>query len=387
MHIRYRIDGALQKVDFGNDIESIAASSKQIVSRIKILADLDIAEKRRPQDGSFKMKVSAGGIFRIIDFRVSTIPTLSGENVVLRVLDKRGQHVSLESLGYSKSNINTIRRSLAKPTGVFLVTGPTGSGKSSALYALLSHINTPESKTLTVEDPIEHTIDGVSQTEVHEMIGNTFARILRSFLRHDPDNIMVGEIRDGETAQIAVRAAVTGHTVLTTLHTNDATSAITRLVDMGVDKSLIASTLRMVIAQRLVRKNCTKCSEEYQPESTVMADFAVPQNHQYVFMKGKGCPDCNYSGYFGRIPIIEMWIPSKEELLHINKNHDNLTLRNIVFESGGRVTLVEDGILRVIAGETTLEELLRVVPYEQIESAKKSIRWTLAESSILEMSE
>jgi type IV pilus assembly protein PilB len=381
MVVRYRIDGALQRVDFGSDIDNVNASSKQIVSRIKILSDLDIAERRRPQDGSFKMKVSAGGIFRTIDFRVSTIPTLSGENVVLRILDKRGQSVRLETLGYTEKNIEAIRRSLMKPTGVFLVTGPTGSGKTSALYALLAHINTPETKTLTVEDPIEYTIDGVSQTEVHEVIGNTFARILRSFLRHDPDNIMVGEIRDSETAQIAIRAAITGHTVLSTLHTNDATSAITRLVDMGVDKSLIASSLRMVIAQRLVRKICAECSEEYFPEAAVMNDFAVPQNHKYKFMKGKGCPECNYSGYSGRIPIIEMWIPTKEELLLINKSHDNLSLRNVVFEAGGRGTLVEDGIMRVVAGETTLEELLRVVPYEQIESAKKSIRWALAENS------
>lgn len=380
MVVRYRIDGALQKVELGVDLQQINASCKQIVSRIKILADLDIAERRRPQDGSFKLKVATGGKFRSIDFRVSILPTLCGENVVLRILDKRGQNVNLESLGYLPKYIDEIRRAVAKPTGVFLVTGPTGSGKSSALYAILSHINTPESKTLTVEDPIEYTIEGISQTEVHEIIGNTFASILRSFLRHDPDNIMVGEIRDSETAQIAVRAAMTGHTVLTTLHTNDATSAISRLLDLGVDCGLLAATIRMVIAQRLVRKNCTQCSEEYLPEATVLADFAVPHNRRFKFYRGKGCSQCNYTGFSGRMPIIEMWIPTKEELMAINKEHDNISLRDIVFTAGGRGTLVEDGIMRVVAGETTLEELLRVVPYEQIESAKESIRWSLAES-------
>jgi len=378
MVVRYRIDGALQKVELGVDPQQINASCKQIVSRIKILSDLDIAERRRPQDGSFKLKVASGGHLRAIDFRVSTLPTLCGENVVLRILDKRGHNVNLDSLGYTQQSVEDIRRAISKPTGLFLVTGPTGSGKSSALYAILSHINTPDSKTLTVEDPIEYTIEGISQTEVHEIIGNSFATILRSFLRHDPDNIMVGEIRDSETAKIAIRAAMTGHTVLSTLHTSDSTSAITRLVDMGVDKNLIATTLRMVVAQRLVRKNCTHCSEVYQPEKAVLADFAVPANCRVKFLKGKGCPECNYSGFFGRMPIIEIWIPTKEELMLINKEHNNNSLRDAVFAAGGRGTLIEDGIMRVVAGETTLEELLRVVPFEQIETAKSSIRWPLA---------
>jgi type IV pilus assembly protein PilB len=378
MVIRYRLDGILQTVDLGADDALISANARQIVSKIKILCDMDIAERRRPQDSSFKMKVSKEGKVRSVDFRVSTVPTQFGENVVIRILDKRSGSITLEGLGYSPQDVATLYKALDKPTGIFLVTGPTGSGKSSTLYAVLSHINTPGAKTLTVEDPIEYSINGITQTEVNEVIGNTFARLLRAFLRQDPDNIMVGEIRDLETATISMRAALTGHTVLSTLHTNDATSSVTRLIDMGVEPSLISATLRCVLAQRLVRRICTKCKVSYVPSEKLLEEFGIPSTSTMEFVQGKGCPACHYSGFSGRLPIVELWIPTREELLLLNRRPDNLSLRNVVFSTPNRLTMIDDGFRRVQEGETTLEELLRTVPYEQIEAGRASIAKMLA---------
>jgi len=301
------------------------------------------------------------------------VPTQFGENVVIRILDKRAGAITLESLGYSPENVATLHKALDKPTGIFLVTGPTGSGKSSTLYAILSHINTPGVKTLTIEDPIEFGIAGITQTEVNETIGNTFARLLRAFLRQDPDNIMVGEIRDLETATISMRAALTGHTVLSTLHTNDATSAVTRLIDMGVEPTLISTTLRCVLAQRLVRHNCRHCRTYCHPSAHLLKEFGIPADNNIAFSQGKGCQECHYTGFSGRLPIVELWIPSRDELLMINRLPDNLGLRNTVFSHPGRLTMIEEGLQLVQAGETTLEELLRVVPYEQIEAGRDKI--------------
>ena len=373
MEVRYRIDGILQMIEMGADEVLISPNARQIVSKIKIMCDMDIAERRRPQDSSFKMKVAKGGDVRGVDFRVSTVPTQYGENVVVRILDKRSGPISLESLEYSPQHVSALHQALDKPTGIFLVTGPTGSGKSSTLYALLSRINTPGVKTLTIEDPIEYAIDGITQTEVNEVIGNSFARLLRAFLRQDPDNIMVGEIRDLETATISMRAALTGHTVLSTLHTNDATSAVTRLIDMGVEPSLIATTLRCVLAQRLVRRVCQKCRVRYTPAEQILMEFGVPVDGAMIFVQGKGCPVCNYTGFSGRLPIVELWIPSRDELLLFNRQPDNQILRNTVFAQSNRQTMIEDGFCRVQAGETTLEELLRVVPFEQIEAGREKI--------------
>jgi len=373
MVVRYRIDGILQKIDMGANGALISAHARQMVSKIKIMCDMDIAERRRPQDSSFKMKVSRAGVLRSVDFRVSTVPTQFGENVVIRILDKRAGAITLESLGYSPENVVMLHKALDKPTGIFLVTGPTGSGKSSTLYAILSHINTPGVKTLTIEDPIEFGIAGITQTEVNETIGNTFARLLRAFLRQDPDNIMVGEIRDLETATISMRAALTGHTVLSTLHTNDATSAVTRLIDMGVEPTLISTTLRCVLAQRLVRHNCRHCRTYCQPSASMLEEFGIPVNNSIAFFQGKGCQECHYTGFSGRLPIVELWIPSRDELLMINRLPDNLSLRNTVFSHPGRLTMIEEGLQLVQAGETTLEELLRVVPYEQIEAGRGKI--------------
>jgi type IV pilus assembly protein PilB len=371
MFIRYRLDGILQTIGLGADDSLISTNARQLVSKIKILCDMDISERRRPQDSSFKMKVSKDGKVRSVDFRVSTVPTQFGENVVIRILDKRSGSISLEELGYFPDDVAALYNALDKPTGIFLVTGPTGSGKSSTLYAVLSRINTPGVKTLTIEDPIEYGIDGITQTEVNEIIGNTFARLLRAFLRQDPDNIMVGEIRDLETATISMRAALTGHTVLSTLHTNDATSAVTRLVDMGVEPSLISTTLRCVLAQRLVRHICRKCFSPYHPPEPLLAEFGIPAKTGMTFFHGKGCPFCNYTGFKGRRPIVELWLPTRDELMMFNRRPDNLTLRNAVFSQPGRLTMIEDGFRRVQAGETTLEELLRVIPYEQIEAGRQ----------------
>ncbi|MDA8428470.1 MAG: GspE/PulE family protein [Geobacteraceae bacterium] len=378
MVVRYRLDGILQAVDLGADDALISANARQIVSKIKILCDMDIAERRRPQDSSFKMKVSKEGKVRSVDFRVSTVPTQFGENVVIRILDKRSGAITLEGLGYFPADVTTLYRALDKPTGIFLVTGPTGSGKSSTLYAVLSHINNPGVKTLTIEDPIEYSIEGITQTEVNEIIGNSFARLLRAFLRQDPDNIMVGEIRDLETATISMRAALTGHTVLSTLHTNDATSAVTRLIDMGVEPSLISATLRCSLAQRLVRRICCECKVSYAPPEKLLGEFGIPAAHNMEFVQGKGCPACHYTGFNGRLPIVELWIPTREELLLLNRRPDNLSLRNAVFSVPDRLTMIDDGFRRVQAGETTLEELLRTVPYEQIEAGRGSIARKLA---------
>lgn len=381
MLIRFRIDGVLLAMDLGAaDTSAINNNARQIVSKIKVLCDMDIAERRRPQDSSFKIKVATGDMIRNVDFRVSTVPTQFGENVVIRILDKHSGPMSLESLGFSSDISNELYQALEKPTGIFLVTGPTGSGKSSTVYAILNRLNTPGVKTLTIEDPIEYIVDGITQTEVNEVIGNTFAKLLRAFLRQDPDNIMVGEIRDLETATISMRAAMTGHTVLSTLHTNDATSTVTRLLDMGVDPGLLASSLRCSIAQRLVRQVCKHCSTPYQPKDSLMIDFGIRKNSNINFVHGTGCPRCNFSGYSGRRPIVEIWFPNRDELLMFTRKPDNLTLRNAVFSVPGRLTMVEDGFRKVLAGETTLEELLRVVPYEQIEACKSRL-YTLIEST------
>ncbi len=365
MKVRFRIDGVLQLINLGGEGQKISISGSSIVSKTKILCDLDITERRRPQDGSFRIKVASGGHTRNVDFRVSTVPTRLGENLVIRILDKIGP-MTLASCGFASDQIVAIEELLQKPTGIFLVTGPTGSGKSSTLYAMLGHLNRPGVKILTVEDPIEYSIEGISQSEANEAIGNTFAEFLRAFLRQDPDHIMVGEIRDLETASIAVRASLTGHTVLSTLHTNDATGAVSRLIDMGLEPSLVASTLRCVIAQRLIRINCKYCRAPYEPTEEAQRLFPLIKQEE-TLLRGKGCPHCHFSGFSGRKPIIEMWAPTRDEALLINARTENAGLRETVFLSGRRQTMLENGLERIHRGETTIEEILRVVPFEQVE--------------------
>lgn len=368
MQVRFRVDGVLQFLELDEDTAKISAKGSALISKVKILCELDITERRRPQDGSFRVKIGTDSNPRNIDFRVSVIPTRFGENVVIRILDKIGP-MTLETIGFSRAAVDDLERLLGNPTGMFLVTGPTGSGKSSTLYAILARLNKPGVKILTVEDPIEYSIEGISQSEVNEGIGNTFAEFLRSFLRQDPDHIMVGEIRDLDTCSIAIRASLTGHTVLSTLHTNDATSAVPRFIDIGVEPTLISATLRCVIAQRLVRVNCPHCKAVYQPTATshYLEEFLEYLGTGHELVRGKGCVRCHQTGFMGRKPIIELWAPTREEAVLINRRPDNGMLREAVFGDGRRQTMLQNGLDRVREGETTIEELIRVVPFEQIE--------------------
>ncbi|PLY01723.1 MAG: type II secretion system protein GspE [Desulfuromonas sp.] len=366
MSARFRLDGVLQQLEIGPVEKEIRSHGPSLVSKIKIQCDLDITERRRPQDGSFKVQIAHQDKKRSIDFRVSIIPTRYGENVVIRVLDKV-RPISLDTLGFPTPELRELRGLLENPTGIILATGPTGSGKTSTLYAALNQVNSPEVKILTVEDPIEYSLGDISQCEVNEKIGNTFAELLRSFLRQDPDFIMVGEMRDLETGSIAIRAALTGHTVLSTLHTNDSTSAITRLVDMEIDPALIATTLRAVIAQRLVRINCIHCREAYSPDAELIKTFPEPVVKGIMYLRGKGCSMCNYTGFSGRKPIIEMWAPNREEALAINRKASSSELRQMAFYHSERKTLLENGLEMLRDGDTTLEELLRNIPSEQVD--------------------
>jgi type II secretory ATPase GspE/PulE/Tfp pilus assembly ATPase PilB-like protein len=364
-------------LNLGEDAAVVRDNPRPVVSKIKVLCEMNIAERRRPQDSSFRMAVQQEGQSRTIDFRVSVIPSTYGENVVVRILDKRQSPIEMGQLGLSIDLQQELTRALAKPTGLFLVTGPTGSGKSSTLYAVLSELNVPGVKMITVEDPVEYSIEGVVQAEINEMIGNTFPRFLRSFMRQDPDIIMVGEIRDAETAAIAMRAALTGHTVFSTLHTNDSTSAVNRLIDLGVDSGLLATTLQGVMAQRLVRKICTSCRQPHVPSEEVLKEFGLTGTEQ-VFHYGRGCTKCNFTGFSGRKPVVELWLPSREEGLWISKGLENSVLRQRVFP-GKRRTMLEEGIRLVKAGETTLEELLRIIPWDQVcefrEKGDSAVTW------------
>jgi type II secretory ATPase GspE/PulE/Tfp pilus assembly ATPase PilB-like protein len=366
MTVRYRVDGLMQSFDLGKDAASISKQARSIMSRIKVLSEMDIAEKRRSQDGSFRMRVISNEKVRIVDFRVATLQTQYGEDMVIRVLDKKGFSLSLSSLGFPADLVDAIHAELDITSGIFLVTGPTGSGKSATLHALLAKINKPGLKSMTVEDPIEYSLDGVQQTEVNEDIGNSFSQVLRTFMRQDPDNIMIGEIRDSETAVLAVRAALTGHTILSSIQTKDATSAVTHLLSVGIDPSFLAASLRCVISQRLVRVNCSNCRESYVPSALIISKFSFVNTSEMQMCRGKGCPSCAFTGFKGRRPIVELWIPSSEELLQINKRLENVTLRSLVFKTGNRMSMIENGMELVKNGMTTLEELLRVVPYAQI---------------------
>ncbi len=364
MTVRFRVDGVLKDLAIPNLEDTLAANKRAIVSRLKILASLDIAEKRRPQDGSFRVQTQRGSEMVNLDFRLSVIPGYYGENVVLRILDQRAAPKSLEQLGLIEKTEKKMRQALKATEGIFLVTGPTGSGKSTTLFGVLMHLHRPSIKILTAEDPIEYVYDSFIQCEVNDRIGNTFAGYLRSFLRHDPEVIMVGEIRDTETAEMAFRAAQTGHLLLSTLHTNDAISAVTRLIDLGVDKNLIASSLRGVLAQRLVRELCPECKQEKAPPADLLKEFFDNVVPDFTWYAGAGCQHCSYTGYRGRLALGELWIPSEKDILLINKGVPIEEIRESATES--TITMMEDAMVKLREGKTNLEELIRMLPYSCI---------------------
>ncbi len=364
MIVRFRIDGVLKDLDIPNMEEALESNKRAITSRLKILASLDIAEKRRPQDGSFRVMTQRGGEMIHLDFRLSVIPGYYGENVVLRILDQRSAPKSIKQLGLFEKTERQLRQILSAPEGIFLVTGPTGSGKSTTLFGILMHLNRPSIKILTAEDPIEYVHESFIQCEINDRIGNTFAGYLRSFLRHDPEVIMVGEIRDMETAEMAFRAAQTGHLMLSTLHTNDAVSAVTRLMDMGVDKNLIASSLRGVLAQRLVREICSDCKVERDPPAELLKEFFDSPADDITWYGGTGCSRCNYTGYKGRLALGELWTPSQTDILLINKGAGIEEIRESALKS--TVFMMDDAMAKLREGRTNLEELIRMLPYSSV---------------------
>ncbi len=357
LKVRYRIDGTLVEASIPPEV---ARFQPAIVSRLKILSHLDIAEKRLPQDGRIKLRVSG----REVDVRVSIIPMLHGEAVVLRILDRHGSLVGLNGLGMSKMHLGKFEEILALPHGIVLVTGPTGSGKTTTLYAGLSQINTSDRKIVTIEDPIEYHLDGVNQIQVDTKTGLTFARGLRSILRHDPDVVLIGEIRDRETAEIAVQASLTGHLVFSTLHTNDAPGAIPRLIDMGVEPYLVASSLEMVVAQRLVRLICPRCKQRMAESDAQALIEKYNGNLPSELYVGTGCRECNGTGYQGRRGVFEM-MPMSEQLRALATGTASGREVRRVATIEGMQSLREDGWRLVREGLTTVQEVLRVTKDEQ----------------------
>ena len=350
--IRYRIDGVCQEV------HSIPKRIHDaLISRIKILSNIDITEKRKPQDGRISSEVGE----KTIDIRVSTIPITCGESIVMRILEKSTVLVQLKNMGFSEQDYNNFKSILKKPNGIFLITGPTGSGKSTTLYASLNEVDRSEKKIITVEDPIEYNLSGINQCQVNETIGLAFPDILRSVLRQDPNIIVIGEIRDAETAEIAVTSALTGHLVMSTLHTNDAPSAVTRLADMGIKPFLISSSIQAILAQRLVRVICPKCKVPHKIETDILAALSAKNTdlENIEFYHGTGCEYCNKTGYRGRKAIFEFMCINTEIREAIFKNVGTNELRKIAY-SNGMTTLAEDGLRLVREQTTTLEEVMRV---------------------------
>ena len=355
MRVRYRIDGELY------DAFNLSKTNQNaVLARLKIISGLNITESRLPQDGRFKIRMEN----KEIDFRVSALPTIFGQKFVLRILDKTNINIGLENLGFSKRSLSLFEQAVNKPYGMILVTGPTGSGKSTTLYSVLSRLNTPDRNIITVEDPVEYQVEGITQIQTNSEIGLTFASGLRSLLRQSPDVIMIGEIRDSETADIAVKAALTGQMVLSTLHTNDAVGIISRLVDMGVEPFLIASSVIMACAQRLMRSICPRCKEATELPKDIINKLGLKIDKNTVFYKAKGCDYCNNTGYFGRIGILEVMDVNDELRDMIIKKTPIEDIRNYAVAKCGMITLRDDAILKLSQGVTTLEEVMRVTTEE-----------------------
>lgn len=350
--VRYRIDGVLQEME--NPPKRLQPS---IISRLKLMANISIAEKRIPQDGRIQIRAGA----KEVDLRVSSLPTVFGESIVMRILDKEGLNLGLPELGFFSDDQTTFERLVGMPDGIFLVTGPTGSGKSTTLYAALNYINHPDRKIITVEDPVEYQMMGINQVQVRRDVGMTFAAALRSMLRQAPNIIMIGEIRDLETAEIAVNASLTGHMVFSTLHTNDAPSAVTRLVDIGIKPFLVSASLRGVMAQRLVRRICRKCTAPFTPDIKELQLIGVHEDQlsQVSIQKGKGCPTCNGTGYRGRVGIFELFAVNEEMQQMIYEGRSVVELRAKAREAGMR-TMREDGIRKILSGITSIDEVVSV---------------------------
>jgi type IV pilus assembly protein PilB len=360
MDVRMRVDGTLRSLLTKSDRKAYSAISRELISRVKIISNLNIAESRLPQDGRIQRSIIRDGKPFPIDLRVSTLPTQFGESVVLRILDRSAVQLDLDKLGVPERVKKTLRDMIKLPNGIIIVTGPTGSGKTTTLYACLREINDPESKLLTAEDPVEYDIDGIMQVPVNEGIGLDFARCLRAFLRQDPDRILVGETRDLETAQIAIQASLTGHLVFTSLHTNDSTGAVTRLIDMGVEPFLISASLELIVAQRLVRRICPKCIEPYEPtdDELMLLGLSAHEVGDKQFYKGRGCEDCNETGYKGRKGIYETLRLNDTLREMVNQRAPGVVLRQKAIELGMR-TLREEGLQAIFDGETTVEEVLK----------------------------
>jgi type IV pilus assembly protein PilB len=352
LRVRYRIDGIL------HEVHSLPKKLQNaVISRIKILAEMDIAENRRPQDGKISVKLEN----RDLDIRVSTFPTVHGENVVMRLLDRSSILLGLKDLGFTRENLDIFSRMILQPNGIILVTGPTGSGKTTTLYSALSTISSMEKNIITIEDPVEYELPLIRQTQVNPKADITFSNGLRSIMRQDPDVIMVGEIRDKETAEVAIQASLTGHLVFSTLHTNDASSSLTRLIDMGLEPFLISSSLILIVAQRLVRQICPKCKEEHSPTPTALCDLGLDSSTK--LFRGKGCSVCKNTGFVGRIGIFEILALNETIRKMVEERNSADAIKKKAIELGMK-TLREDGLEKAMSGLTTIEEILRVTEIE-----------------------
>jgi type IV pilus assembly protein PilB len=349
--VRYRVDGVLYEM-----MPPPIQLARAVISRVKVMSNLDIAETRLPQDGRIELNIAGNPV----DLRVSTLPTMYGESVVMRVLDRSNVSLDLEQIGLPTTDLETIRRLIAKPNGIILVTGPTGSGKTTTLYSCLAEANEPGTKIITTEDPVEYNIDGIVQVPINDEIGVTFAACLRSILRQDPDKILVGEIRDLETGQIAIEASLTGHIVFSTLHTNDAPSSIIRLVDLGIEPFLLTATVEAIVAQRLVRRVCSGCKTEYDPTDEMLMELELTRSDVAgrTFFYGKGCKKCNGSGYKGRIALFEIMVMNDRLRDMILEGASTQELQLAAREDGMR-TLRDSGLTHIYDGVTTIEEVVK----------------------------
>jgi len=357
VRVRYRVDGVMFLA-----LVPPKRIQGALVSRLKIMANMNIAEKRKPQDNRFEIKAAG----KEIDIRMSVLPVVHGERVVMRLLDKSRTFVKLETLGFSKRDFSVLEHSISQPNGIVLVSGPTGSGKTTTLYSILSRVNSPEVNLITVEDPVEYQISGINQVQVNDKIGLTFAVALRSILRQDPDIVMIGEARDAETIQIAIQASLTGHLVFSTIHTNNAPATITRLIDMGIEPFLIASTVTSILAQRLVRRLCQTCKRKYEPASNLLVALGITPERakKIIFYEAVGCPKCMDSGYSGRLPIFEIMQMTPGVAQLVVQRADALRIKQQALKDG-MTLLVHDGILKIEAGLTTIEEVMSAASGDQ----------------------